>query len=220
MTLLEKAERKPNRSKGIIALLVAVLGTIGIVAYTLYGSRQLNSMDLAMLFVILTVTAYGTTETIVRGLLTAVAVYLATAVASSFYTVLTPYARTFLDLLANMGMARPSAGPVDTSALAFSFAFASVIIWMVLEALFRVALPETHLSALGPVDRVGGALIYLVIGVALATLLFHTIGYGVAGRGPHNRAALRPEFRQTMNIIHQSQSYWFGGRPPVVYIYD
>ena len=220
MTLLEKAERKPNRSKGIVALIVATLGTVGVFVYAFYGSRQLNTMDLAMLFVILAVTAYGTTETIIRGLLTAVAVYLATALASSFYAVLTPYARTFLNLLANAGMARPPAGPVDTSALAFSFAFASVIIWIVLEALFRIALPETHVSALGPVDRVGGALVYLVIGVALATLLFHTVGYGVAGRRPHNRAALRPEFRQSMDIIHQSQSFWFAGRPPVLYIYD
>ena len=220
MTLLEKADRKPSRSKGIIALIVATLGTIGIVVYALYGSRQLNGMDLAMLFVILGVTAYGTTETILRALLTAVAVYLATAVASSFYAVLTPYSRSFLNLLASAGIARPPAGPVDTSALAFSFVFASVIIWIVLESLFRVALPETHLSALGPLDRVGGALAYLVIGTALATLLFHTIGYGVAGRRAHNQAALRPEFKQAMDIIHQSQAFWFAGHPPVIYVYD
>lgn len=220
MTLLEKAERKPSRSKGIIALILATLGTIGIVVYAFYGSRQLNGMDLAMLFVILAVTAYGTSETIIRGLLTAVAVYLATAVASSFYAVLTPYARTFLNLLATASMARPPAEPVDTSALAFSFAFASLVIWIILESLFRVALPETHLSLLGAMDRVGGSLAYLAVGIAFATLLFHIIGYSVAGRRPHNQASLRPEFNQTMDIIHQGQSFWFAGRPPVIYIYD
>ena len=220
MTLLEKAEKKPNRSKGIAALVVATLGMIGIVVYALYGSRELNGIDLAMLFVIVAVTAYGITETIIRGVLTAVALYLATAVTSSFYAVLTPYARTFLNLLANVGLARPPAEPVDTSALAVSFAFASVLVWIILESLFRVALPETHLSLLGTLDRAGGALVYLVIGIVFATLLFHTIGYGVAGRKAHNRASLRPQFNQAMDIIHQSQSPWFAGHPPVIYTYD
>jgi hypothetical protein len=95
-----------------------------------------------------------------------------------------------------------------------------VVLWVILEALFRVALPETHLSILGALDRVGGALVYLAIGIALATLLFHIIGYSVAGRRAHNRASLRPEFNQTMDIIHQSQSFWFAGQPPVLYVYD
>ena len=220
MTLLEKAERKHNRSRGIAALVVATIGTIGIVVYAFYGSRELNGMDLAMVFLVLAAMAYGVTATIVRGALTAVALYLATAVASTFYAVLTPYARTFLNLLASVGMARPAPGPVDTSALAFSFAFASILIWLILEALFRVALPETHLAILGPFDRAGGALVYLVVGIAFATLAFHVVGYGVAGRRAHNRASLRPELNQAMDIVHQSQSFWFSGRPPVVYTYD
>ena len=220
MTFLEKAERKPNRSKGIIALIVAALGTIGIVIYAIYGSRQLRSMDLAMLLVILAVTAYGVTETIIRGLLTAVSVYLATAVASSFYAALTPYARTFLNLLAAAGIARPPAAPVDTSALAFSFAFASLLIWIILESLFRVALPETHLSLLGALDRVGGSLVYLAVGIAFATLLFHTIGYGVAGRRPHNQASLRPEFNQAMDIIQQSHFFFYDTATTEIYTYD
>lgn len=220
MTLLEKAEKKPTKSKGIIALVVAALSTIGIVVYYFVGPRDLRGMDIAMLLVIIAITAYGTMQTIIRGLLTVVGIYLATAIASTFYFVLTPYARTFLNLLSRVGLSRGPAGPVDTSALALSYAFVAVLLWIILELLFRAALPETHLASLGFVDRIGGALVYLVIGIAIAALLFNVIGYGVAGRIPHNRASLRPEFNQVMELIYQSQSFWFAGRPPAIYGYD
>ena len=220
MTLLDKAEKKRSRSKGIIGLIVATLGTIGIVAYSFYGPRELRGMDMVMLFIILGITAYGSTETIIRGVLTAVSVYLSTAVASTFYTVLTPYARSILNLLSDINLARPPVQPIDTSALALSFAFASTILWVVLESLFRAALPETRLVILGPLDRIGGTLLYLGIGIVAATLVFHVVGYGVAGRRPHDRADLRPEFNQAMDLIRQSQTIWFAGRPPAIYTYD
>jgi hypothetical protein len=220
MTLLEKVEKKPTRSKGIVALIVATLGTIGIVAYSVYGARNLRAMDVTLLFIILGITAYGTSQTIIRGLLTAVAVYLATAVTSTFYIILTPYARSILNLLGDVGLARPPAQPIDTSALALSFAFAAVVLWVVLESLFRTALPETHVVVLGVLDRIGAALLYLGIGIAVATLIFQVVGYSVAGRQSHNRASLRPEFNQSMDLIRQSQTIWFGGPPPAIYTYD
>ena len=220
MTLFEKVEKKPARSKGIIVLIVLALGTLGIVAYTFYSSRKLRGMDIAMLFIILSIAAYGTTENIIRGLLTAVAVYLATAVAGSLYTVLTPYSRSILNILSGFGLARPAAGAVDTSALSFSFGFSAIVLWLILQLLFRAALPETHLALLGPVDRAGGAVIFLVIGAVVASLIFNVVGYGVAGRAAHNRAALRPEFNQVIDLVHQSQSFWFAGHPPVMYVFD
>lgn len=177
-------------------------------------------MDMAMLFVIVATTAYGTMENILRGLLTGLTLYLSTAIAGTFYAVLTPYSRSFLNLLANVNLASPPVGGVDTSALAFSFAFAALLLWIILEGLFRAALPDTHLPFLGPLDRVGGALIYLFIGIVLAALLFSVVGYGVAGRAAHDAAALRPEFNQVMDLIQQAQSVWYAGQPPAVYAYD
>jgi hypothetical protein len=220
MTLLDRAEREPATTRAITALVVATLGTIGIVAYAFLGPRELGGMDMAMLFVIVAITAYGTTENIIRGLLTALTVYLSTAIAGTFYTVLTPYSRSFLNLLSRFNLSNPPVGAVDTSALAFSFAFAAVLLWLILEGLFRAALPETHLTFLGALDRVGGALIYLVIGIAVAALLFSVVGYGAAGRAAHDSASLRPEFNQVMDLVQQAQSIWFAGRPPAVYAYD
>lgn len=220
MTMLERTQKKESKSKGIIALAAATLGTIGVVVYYAYGSRDLRGMDAAMLFVIIGFTAYGTTQNIIRGLLTGVSIYLATAIAGMFYHVLTPYARSFLNLLPKLGFKAYPAGNPDTSALAVSFAFAAVLLWVILEFLFRAALRDSHLAFLGPVDRIGGMLVYLVIGVLVAALLFNGIGYGVAGRDAHNRASLRPEFNQVMTLIYKTQSIWFPGRPPAIYAYD
>jgi hypothetical protein len=130
--------------------------------------------------------------------------------------VLAPYARSFI----NVGPGRPPIGNVDYSALALSFAFIAVVLWIALEALFRAFFPATHLSFLGPVDRVAAALVHLVIGIVVATLVFNVIGYGVAGRPAHDKASLRPEFNQVMKIYYQGQSFWFPRRPPPIYVYD
>lgn len=220
MTLLEKAEKKPTKSQGIIAVIVATLCTIGLGIYYFYSSRELRGMDVAMLFIIIGFVAYGTTQNIIRGILTIIAIYLATAVAGTFYRALAPYARSFLDVVARFGLSRPPAGDVDTSALALSFAFASVVLWVVLEIAFRAALPDTHLAFLGPADRVGGALVYLLVGILVAALAFSIVGYGVAGRAAHNRAGFRPEFNQVIELIYRSQSFWFTERPPAIYVYD
>ena len=220
MTLLEKAERKPRKSKGIVALIVLTLGTLGIVAYSFFGYRELRGMDMALLFVAVAFAAYGTMHNIIRGLLTAVSVYLATAIAGTFYYVLTPYARSFLSLLPGLGLGGHPVGAVDTAALALSFAFATAVLWVTLELLFRAALPETHLALLGPVDRVGGMLVYAVIGIVIAALLFAIIGYGPARRVAHNRASLRPEFNQVIDLFYRTQSFWFPRHPPVIYVYD
>jgi hypothetical protein len=220
MTLLERAEKKPTRSKGIVALIVVTLGTMGIVAYYFYGPRELGGMDMAMLFVIAGFAAYGTMQNIIRGLLTAIAMYLGTAIAATFYPVLTPYSRSFLNILTRAGVGGRPVGSVDTSALALSFAVAAVVLWLVLELLFRASLPDTHLPFLGFVDRIGGTLVYLVLGIFVAALVFNVIGYGAAGRTAHNRAALRPEFNQVVRLTYQAQSFWFPGRPPAIYAYD
>jgi uncharacterized membrane protein required for colicin V production len=220
MTLLEKAEKKPTKSKGVIALIFATLCTIGIVVYVFYGPRDLRVMDVAMLFIIVAVGAYGTMQTIIRGLLTALAIYLGTAVAGLFYYLLTPYARSFLNVLGTIGLGGRPPGRVDTSALALSFFVIAGVLWLILELLFRAALPETHITFLGPMDRVGGTLVYLAIGIVVASLSFNVIGYGTAGRTAHNRASLRPAFNRVIELTYRTQSFWYPGGPPAIYAYD
>jgi hypothetical protein len=222
MTLFEKApeQRTGTEGRGVTALIVETLGIIGIVAYTFFGPRQLRGLDVAMLFVIVSFAAYGTMRTIIRGLMTGVAVYLATGMAASFYPVLTPYSRSFLNILGYLGLSTAPAGDVDYSALALSFAIFAIVLWVILELLFYASFENTHLALLGPMDRVGGAIVYLIIGVVVATLLFNTIGYGVRGRSAHDKASLRPEFNQVLRLYYQGQSFWFPGRPPGIYVYD
>jgi uncharacterized membrane protein required for colicin V production len=222
MTLFEEApkQRTDTEGRGVTALIVETLGIVGIVAYTFFGPRELRGLDIVMLFVIVSFAAYGTMRTTIRGLMTAVAVYLATGIAASFYPVFTPYARSFLSVLGRLGLSTAPVGGVDYSALALSFAVFTVVLWVILELLFHASFESTHLSFLGPTDRVGGAIVYLVIGIVVATLLFNTIGYGVAGRPAHDQASLRPEFDQVLGLYYQGQSFWFPGRPPGIYVYD
>jgi hypothetical protein len=220
MTYLEKAQRPQPKSRGIPALILETLGTLGIVAFYFFGPRELRGLDMVLLFLALSFAAYGSMTTIIRGLTTAVSIYVATGVAATFYRILTPYARSFINIAMNIGLGRPPIGSVDYSALALSFAFIAVILWIALEALFRTFFPDTHLSFLGPVDRIAGALIHLFIGIVVVTLLFNTLGYGVAGRPAHNRASLRPEFNQVMKLYYQGQSFWFPRRPPAILVYD
>lgn len=223
MTLFEEApeRRTDTEGRGVTALIVETLGIVGIVAYTFFGPRELRGLDIVMLFVIVSFAAYGTMRTTIRGLMTAVAVYLATGMAASFYPVLTPYSRSFLNVLEYIGLnTPPAAGNVDYPALALSFAVFTIVLWVILELLFYASFENTHLSFLGPTDRVGGAVVYLVIGIVVATLLFNTIGYGMAGRPPHDQASLRPEFNRVLELYYQGQSFWFPGRPPAIYVYD
>jgi hypothetical protein len=217
---LEKAEKPRRRSIGIPALILATLGALGTVAFHFFGPRELRGFDMVLLFLIVGFAAYGSMNTIIRGLTTAVALYVATGVAATFYPVLTPYARSFINIAKSVGLGRPPIGSVDFSALALSFTFITVVLWIALEALFRVSFPDTHLSFLGFVDRVAGTLVYLLIGIVVAALLFNTIGYGLAGRAAHRRASLRPEFNQVMEFYYQGQSFWFPRRPPAIYVYD
>jgi len=220
MTLFDEAPQKTADGKRITALVIEALGAIGIGVYFLLGPRDLGWLDVAMLFVIVTFVAFGTTRTIIGGLMTAVAVYLATGLAASFYPVLTPYARSFLNVLPSAVSSGPPAGTVDSPALALSFAVMTVVFWAVLELLFHASVENTHMRLLGPMDRVGGAVIYLAIGVLVAALLFNTLGYGTAGPSAHERASLRPEFNRVLELHYLAQSFWFSGRPPGIYAYD
>lgn len=220
MTLFQETPQRRTEGRGVTALIVETLGILAIVAYYFFGPRELHGLDMVMLFVIVSFTAYGTMRTILRGVMTGVAVYLATGMAASFYTLLTPYSRSFLDALAYLGLSTAPAGEIDYSALALSFAVLTVLLWAILELLFHASFESTHIGFLGPTDRVGGGIVYLVVGILVAALLFNTIGYGAAGRPAHDQASLRPEFNRVLKLHYEAQSFWFARRPPAIYVYD
>ncbi|MGD2145514.1 MAG: CvpA family protein [Anaerolineae bacterium] len=220
MTYLEEAERPKDRSKGIAALVIATLGTMGIVVFFFRGPRELRGFDLFLLFLVLGFAAYGSMRSIIRGLTTALSIYVATAVAATFYPALRVYCRSLINIAQGHLRGRPPIRPVDYSALALAFALIAIPLWAALEGLFRAALPDAHLRFLGFLDRAAGALVHMVIGIFVATLVFNVFGYGFAGRSTHDKATLRPEAGQVMALYYQSQSFWFPRRPPAIYTYD
>ena len=102
--------------------------------------------------------------------------------------------------------------------LAVSFGVLAVIVWGTLEYISRVSFRDTSLPRLRVLDNVGGVLIYLLIGILVASLLFNTIGYGSLRRA-HNKALLRPRFNQVLALYYTAQSSWFS-RPPSIFVYD
>ncbi len=220
MTLFENTPDRRAEGRWITAIVIETLGVVGIASYYFLGPRDLAGIDVIMLFVVVSFAALGAMRTILGGILTGLAGYLATGLAASFYPVLTPYSRSFLNILGTVGLVGAPPGPVDYSALALSFAALAGVLWIILELLFRASFEETHLALLGPMDRVGGAVIYLAVGVLVAALLFSTIGYGRAGRPVEDEASLRPELKRVIELHYRGQSFWFAGRPPAIYIYD
>lgn len=219
MSLLEKTERPPARSRGIAALITAVVGTGGIIAFYFLGP-ELQALDVTLLFVVVVFVALGSAQSIIRGAMTAVALYLASALAAIAYHLPRPYARSFLDMLRFFSLNVPPEGNPDYDALALSFLVLIVILWIALEVLNHSFFPHVRLPALGFLDRVGGALIYLVIGVVVATLLFAAIGYSQMGKRAHHEAYLRPRVNQVLRWHYTAQSFWFSRRPPGIYVYD
>ncbi len=226
MTLFENIPNRRAEGRWITALVIGTLGVVGIGSYYFLGARDLGWIDVTMLFVMVSFAALGTMRTILGGILTGLAGYLATGLAASFYPVLTPYSRSFLNILGTVGLGGAPAGPglssarLDYPALALSFAALTVVLWIILELLFRASFEDTHLALLGPMDQVGGAVIYLAVGVLVAALLFSTIGYGLAGHPVYDEASLRPELNRVLELHYRGQSFWFAGRPPAIYVYD
>jgi len=205
--IVHPAPRRRSARNVVPPLILGTLGTLGIVAlYFLVPGLQ--PAELVLLLVVVGFVALGYTQGIIRGLMSAAMLYIASGVAATFYEVAAPY------------IGAPISAIVDRNILALSFGVLTAVIWITLEALGRASFPDTSLPALGILDNLGGLLIYLVIGVLVASLLFNAIGYGQLGRRMHNRALLRPKFNQVLSLHYAAQSFWFPGKPPLIYVYD
>jgi len=191
----------------VIPLVIGTLGTAGVIAlYFLVPDIQ--PLELMLLLVITGFVALSCTQGIIRSIMSIAMLYIASGVAATFYRVTAPY------------IGAPFSAIVDRNILALSFGVLTVVIWVTLEVLGRISFRDTHLPVLGILDNLGGLLIYLVIGVLVASLLFNTIGYGRLGRRAHNEALLRQRFNQVLYLYYTTQSFWFPERPPPIYVYD
>lgn len=215
-----RAQKPKGRSAQEVVppLILATLGIVGVILlYVLVPGFQ--SIELVLLATVACVAA-GYTQGIVRGIITIVILYIATGVAAVFYQVAAPYTGIFKAILTF-----PLTGSfsldlvVDNGTLAFSFSLLTVLVWLALEIAIRASFQDTSLPGLGVLDNLGGVIVYLIVGILVASLLFNALGYGRL-RPAHDKALLRPAFSQVVYLHYVTQSFWFSGRPPAIYTYD
>jgi uncharacterized membrane protein required for colicin V production len=220
-----KKPRKRSDKKSIPPLLIGALGTVGAVAlYLLVPGLQF--IELVLLLVVVGFGAVGYMRGIVRGAMTIVLLYVATGIAATLYPIPAPYVAATGQFFALIFTGHALSGELDVSnqnvgggSLALSFALLTVVIWVALEAIGRVASRDTSLPRLGILDNLGGVVVHLVIGTLVASLLFNAIGYGPSWR-VHDKALLRRRFNQVLAIHYNAQSFWFPRTPPPIYVYD
>jgi hypothetical protein len=205
-TRTHKSAKSPPIKEFLPPLFIGTLGAIGVVVlfFTLPGLRPI---ELMLLLLVVLCVALGFKQRILRGVMTLVFLYFASGLAATLYKVSSPY------------IGAPFGGEPTFSNKTLAFIVLMLLIWIALEALGRAMFGDTTLPMLGILDNLGGTLVYLVVGILIATLLFNAIGYGWV-RAEHNRARLRPEFRQVFRIHYFTQSFWFSGKPPHIYSYD
>ncbi len=223
MIAIEKAKRRRRSAKEIIPpLLLVTLGGVGVIAlYLLVPGFQ--PIDFVLLLMVVGFVTVGYTRCIVRGVITIFVLYIATAVAAALYRPLAPYAeaiRWFVMLPLTGDFGGSTSRHLDHGSYALSFGMVTVIIWIVMEIIFRASFRDTRLPSLGILDNLGGVILHLVIGALVASLLFNTIGYGQLRR-VHDGARLRPAFNQVLYFHFQiAQSFWFPKGLPPIYVYD
>jgi hypothetical protein len=218
--------RRRTTKTPIIPLAIGALGTAGVVAfYFLVPGVQF--IELALLLVVVGLGALCCKQGIVRAAMSAVMLYIATGSAATLYPLPAPYVgamQRVLGLLLTGNAFSSDAGGsisqnVNRNSLALSFGLLTVLIWATLEALGRTSFRDTRLPRLGILDDASGFVVYVAVGVLVASLLFNTLGYG-RWRRAHNEAVLRPRFNQVLTLHYAAQSFWFPERPPPIYVYD
>jgi len=201
-----KTKERASAKELVPPLLIGTFGAVGVVAlyFMVPGFRPI---EVIVLLLMVAFVALGYKQRIIRGVMALFILYFATGMAASFYEVASPY------------IGAPFGGKPTLSNKTLAFIVLTAVIWIALEALGRAMFADTTLPMLGILDNLGGLLVYLIVGILVATLLFNAVGYGWA-RGSHNRARLRPQFRQVLRIHYSTQFFWFPGRTPPIYRYD
>jgi uncharacterized membrane protein required for colicin V production len=214
--------KRLDRTLILPPLLIGTLGTVGAVAlYILIPGFQ--PIELLLLLIVVGFGAAGYRQGIVRGAMTIVILYLATGIGATFYRIPAPYVsgirRLFGLILAGDVVSSEVSKSIDRDSLALSFCLLTVVLWVAFEAISRASFRDTGLPRLGILDKLGGVIVHLAIGVLVASLLFNAIGYG-RSRHVHNEALLRSRLNRVLSIHYNAQSFWFSGTPPPIYVYD
>jgi hypothetical protein len=225
MTIQPKRTKR-SAKEVIPSLLIGSLGTVGVVAlYILVPGFQF--FELVLMLMVIGLLAISCRQGIIRGIMTIVILYIATGIAATFYRHFGPFLGKLLQVLAKLIVAfvpipqltTTFDGRVDHTVLAISFLLITVLIAIVLEIISRFSFRDTRLPSLGIVDTLGGAVVLLLVGLLITSLLFNTLGYGWMRR-THQKARLRPVFNQVIYLHYVTQSFWFPAEPPPIYSYD
>lgn len=199
--------RKQAARQLVPPLLITFLGIAGSLAiFFLKGGFQ--PIELALMFIVVAFSTWGYTQRAIRGIMAIFFLYIATALAATFYVTTAPY------------VGAPFSDKVTPNILALSFVVLATVAWITLEVISRRLFKDLSLPALGVLDNLGGLCVYIVIGILVVSLLFNAIGYGNKFRRTHDQAFLRPQFNQVVRLWYASQSFWFSKNPPAIYIYD
>ena len=206
MTRYDSTEEQASAGM-ILALLFALLGTVGVVVayFSIPGFRFIEP---ALLLIPVAFGAVGFTQNILRGVISAIIWYIAAGLAAVFYLDVAPFVGAFFGNV------------VNNSIRAFSFGLLMVVVWVAFEYFTRLLLLDTSVPLLGILDTAGGFLMYLAIGVLIASILFNTLGFGSQLRVTHNAALLRPTFNWVFSLLYRAQAFWIPGGPPPIYTYD
>jgi uncharacterized membrane protein required for colicin V production len=208
--------------KWMPVLIVGVLGVCGAVALYYFApqllGRRFQPIELVLMLIMVGIAAIGYYRRLMHGVLSILAYYLATGMATLIYRPLTPYAGSVLEAL-QFNFDATAAESTTPGYYATTFFLVSLAIWIVLELLLRASLKEAGRSGSGISDRIGGLLVHLVLGVLVASMLFNLYGYG-RSRPIHDRALLRRNLNQVLYLQYLSHSFWFSRTPPPIYTYD
>jgi len=188
-------------------VIIATLGTIGLLAYG-YLMPRFQLMEFGVLFVAIIFCAVGYTQNIIRSLASIIALYLAAGLAIRFYVGAAPY------------IGSPFGEEITRDTLTLSYVVLALAFWALFESLSRAFFRDTSVPWLGFLDHLSAAVIYLIIGLLVASLLFTVLGYSSQLRRQHNASVLRPVFNEVFRPVYISQTPWFGQQSPAIYAYD
>ncbi len=215
-SIIQPREPKNTFAKMIPPLLIGMLGVFGIVAlYALgFGLRAIEFMPLV---VIVCAAAVGYRRGIVRGILTIIILYLATLTAALLYQSVAPYTNAMKEIASfNLDASVEDIAPIGVRG--FTFALLVVAFWLILELIGKATFQAPELPQIGILDNLGGVMVHVIVGVLVASLLFHVVGFG-RSRPQHNVAYLRQPFSMMIEILYTTQSFFFR-TPPPIYTYD
>jgi hypothetical protein len=217
MTAIKPKEQKRSFAKMIPPLTIGTLGVFGVAALYALG-LGFRSIEFVPLLIIVCALALGYARGIVRGILTIIILYIATVGAALVYRAVAPYSHAIGQLFSFNLNASVEAG-ASRGSEAFTFVLLAVIFWFLLELIGRATFQTPDLPEIGILDKLGGVMVHLVVGLLVASLLFNAVGYG-RSRPKHDQAYLRKTFNQVLYVHYTTQKFFFGRNPPPLYTYD